>query len=151
MSGSLKWFSVAFGALALSIGLASCGGTDNATGGDGSGGNLTLVAYSTPQEAYEEIIPAFNATPEGKDVSFEQSYGASGDQARAIISRLEADLAALSLQPDVTKLVDEGLVAEDWDQDEYDGYVTNSVVVFAVRKGNPKNIQTWDDLVSGDV
>jgi sulfate transport system substrate-binding protein len=151
MSGSLKQFAVAIAALALALGIAACGGSDDESGGDGSGGTVTLVAYSTPQEAYEEIIPAFNRTPAGKDVSFEQSYGASGDQARAIISGLEADLAALSLQPDVTKLVDEGLVAEDWDQDEYDGYVTNSVVVFAVRKGNPKNIQTWDDLVSGDV
>ena len=151
MSGSLKQLALAASALALTIGVAACGGSSDASGGDGSGGSLTLVAYSTPQEAYEEIIPAFNATPEGKDVSFEQSYGASGDQARAIISGLEADLAALSLEPDVTKLVDEGLVAEDWNQDEYDGFVTNSVVVFAVRKGNPKNIQTWDDLVSGDV
>jgi sulfate transport system substrate-binding protein len=151
LTGSLSKLALAVAALALTIGVAACGGSDNDSGGDGSGGNLTLVAYSTPQEAYEEIIPAFNKTPEGRDVSFEQSYGASGDQARAIISGLEADLAALSLQPDVTKLVDEGLAPEDWDQDEYDGYVTNSVVVFAVRKGNPKNIQTWDDLVSGDV
>jgi sulfate transport system substrate-binding protein len=151
MSGSLKTLASAAALLALSTGVAACGGSDSEAGGDGSAGKLTLVAYSTPQEAYEEIIPAFNKTPEGKDVSFEQSYGASGDQARAIISGLEADLAALSLQPDVTKLVDEQLVPPDWDQDEHDGYVTNSVVVFAVRKGNPKNIQTWDDLVSGDV
>ena len=151
MSGSLKQLALAASALALTIGVAACGGSSDASGGDGSGGSLTLVAYSTPQEAYEEIIPAFNETPEGKDVSFEQSYGASGDQARAIIAGLEADVAALSLEPDVTKLVDEGLVAEDWNQDKHDGFVTNSVVVFAVRKGNPKNIQTWDDLVSGDV
>ena len=151
MSGSLKKLAPAVAALALTVGIAACGGSSGASGGDGSGGNLTLVAYSTPQEAYEEIIPAFNKTPEGKGVSFDQSYGASGDQARAIISGLEADLAALSLEPDVTKLVDEGLVPENWDQDEHDGFVTNSVVAFAVRKGNPKNIQTWDDLVTGDV
>ena len=143
--------ALAVAAVALTTGVAACGGTDDSSGGDGSGGALTLVAYSTPQEAYEEIIPAFDETPEGKGVAFEQSYGASGDQARAIISGLEADLAALSLEPDVTKLVDEGLVPEDWNQDEHDGFVSNSVVVFAVRKGNPKNIQTWDDLVSGDV
>ena len=151
MTGSLSRLALAATLLALAIGAAACGGTDDASGGDGSAGNVTLVAYSTPQEAYEEIIPAFNETPEGKDVSFEQSYGAWGDQARAIISGLEADLAALSLEPDVTKLVDEGLVAQDWNADKHDGFVTNSVVVFAVRKGNPKNIQTWDDLVSGDV
>ncbi|HYH58367.1 MAG TPA: sulfate ABC transporter substrate-binding protein [Thermoleophilaceae bacterium] len=137
--------------LALTVGVAACGGTGSASGGDGSGGSLTLVAYSTPQEAYEEIIPAFNETPPGKDVGFDQSYGASGDQSRAIVSGLEADLAALSLEPDVTKLVDEGLVPQDWNQDKFDGFVTNSLVVFAVRKGNPENIQTWDDLVTGDV
>ena len=151
MSGSLKKIFAALAVLALSVGIAACGGSDSDSGGDGSGGSLTLVAYSTPQEAYEEIIPAFNATPEGKDVSFEQSYGASGDQRNAIIAGLDADIAALSLEPDVTSLVDEGIVAPDWNQDKYDGFVTNSVVVFAVRKGNPKNIQTWDDLVTGDV
>jgi sulfate/thiosulfate transport system substrate-binding protein len=151
MSGSLKKISLAVLTLALAVTIAACGGSDSNSGGDGSGGKLTLVAYSTPQEAYEEIIPAFNKTPEGKDVAFEQSYGASGDQARAIISGLEADIAALSLEPDVAKLVDEDLVAPDWNQDEYDGFVTNSVVAFAVRKGNPKGIDSWDDLVTGDV
>src|SRR5215213_2450299 len=154
MSGSLKKTLAALTALALSVGLAACGGSDSdssASSGDGSGGNLTLVAYSTPQEAYEEIIPAFNQTPEGKDVSFEQSYGASGDQRNEIIAGLDADIAALSLEPDVTALVDEGIVAPDWNKDKYDGFVTNSVVAFAVRKGNPKNIDSWDDLVTGDV
>jgi sulfate/thiosulfate-binding protein len=151
LSGSLKKLAVAVLGLALAVGVAACGGTDSASGGDGSGGDLTLVAYSTPQEAYEEIIPAFNQTPEGKDVSFQQSYGASGDQRNAILAGLDTDIAALSLEPDVTALVDEGLVAPDWNKDKYDGFVTNSVVVFAVRKGNPKDIQTWDDLVTGDV
>jgi sulfate transport system substrate-binding protein len=152
MSGSLKKIPAAVAALALALGVAACGGSDNeASGGDGSGGSLTLVAYSTPQEAYEEIIPAFTATPEGEGVSFEQSYGASGDQRNAIISGLDADIAALSLEPDVTGLVDEGIVAPDWNQDEYDGFVTNSVVAFGVRPGNPKNIDSWDDLVTGDV
>jgi sulfate/thiosulfate transport system substrate-binding protein len=154
LSGSLKKLAVAVLGLALALGIAACGGSDSdssASGGDGSGGSLTLVAYSTPQEAYEEIIPAFNQTPEGKDVSFEQSYGASGDQRNAIIAGLDTDIAALSLEPDVTALVDEGIVAPDWNKDKYDGFVTNSVVAFAVRKGNPKNIQTWDDLVTGDV
>jgi sulfate/thiosulfate transport system substrate-binding protein len=151
MSGSLKKLAFAALGLALALGIAACGGSDSASGGDGSGGSLTLVAYSTPQEAYEQIIPAFNQTPEGKGVSFEQSYGASGDQRNAIIAGLDTDIAALSLEPDVTALVDEGIVAPDWNQDSYDGFVTNSVVVFAVRKGNPKNIQTWDDLVTGDV
>ena len=151
MSGSLRKLALGGTALALALTVAACGGTDDDSGGDGSGGKLTLVAYSTPQEAYEEIIPAFNKTPEGEGVSFEQSYGASGDQRNAIISGLDADIAALSLEPDVTGLVDEGIVAADWNQDEYDGFVTNSVVAFGVRPGNPKNIDSWDDLVTGDV
>ncbi len=153
MSGShIKKLALAVAALALAVGVAACGGSDNeASGGDGSGGNLTLVAYSTPQEAYEKIIPAFNETPDGEGVSFKQSYGPSGDQGNAIIAGLDADIAALSLEPDVTGLVDEDLVPPDWNQDKYDGFVTNSVVVFAVRKDNPKNIQTWDDIVTGDV
>jgi sulfate transport system substrate-binding protein len=151
MAGSLKKLATSFAVLGLAVGAASCGGTDDASGGDGSGGSLTLVAYSTPQEAYEEIIPAFNETPEGQGVSFEQSYGASGDQANAILNGLDADIAALSLEPDVTKLVDEDLVAPGWNQDKYDGFVTNSVVAFGVRPGNPRSIDSWDDLVTGDV
>jgi sulfate transport system substrate-binding protein len=104
------------------------------------------VAYSTPQEAYEQIIPAFEKTSEGEGTDFKQSYGASGDQARAVEAGLKADVVALSLAPDVEKLVDAKKVDAGWDENEYDGFVTNSVVVFAVRKGNPKNIKTWDDL-----
>jgi sulfate transport system substrate-binding protein len=126
---------------------AGCGGPaeegDNASGG---GAKLSLVAYSTPKEAYEELIPAFQKTPAGKGVSFDQSYGASGDQSRAVASGLPADVVALSLAPDVDKLVEPGLVDQNWAKDDYDGFVTNSVVVFAVRNGNPKNIKTWDDL-----
>ena len=149
MSGSLKKLALASVALVLALLVAACGGTSDGSSGDS--GALTLVAYSTPQEAYEEIIPAFQETPDGADVSFEQSYGASGDQANAILSGLDADIAALSLEPDVTKLVDEELVAPDWNQDQYDGFVTNSVVAFGVRPGNPDNIDSWDDLVTGDV
>ena len=126
---------------------AGCGGTSAGSGGH----NLTLVAYSTPKEAYAELIPAFNGTPEGQDLGFEQSYGSSGEQARAVEGGLQADVVALSLEPDVTKLVDAGLVDQNWNQDRYKGFVTKSVVVFAVRKGNPKNIKTWDDLTTGDV
>jgi sulfate transport system substrate-binding protein len=125
--------------------IAACGSA--ATGSGGGGGNLNLVAYSTPKEAYAALIPAFNKTPEGKGVSFTQSYGPSGDQARAVESGLPADVVALSLAPDVNKLVDAKKVAAGWDSGPEHGFVTNSVVVFAVRKGNPKNIKTWDDLI----
>jgi sulfate/thiosulfate-binding protein len=141
-------------ALAVLV-LAGCGGTsDDSAGASGDGGGstkLTLVAYSTPEEAYKELIPAFNKTPEGKGVSFNQSYAASGEQSRAVEGGLKADVVEFSLEPDMTRLVDAGLVDEGWNQNEYDGFVTNSVVVLMVRKGNPKNIQTWDDLIEDDV
>ena len=121
------------------------------SGGDGSGGKLTLVAYSTPEEAYKELIPAFNKTSEGKGVSFSQSYAASGEQSRAVEGGLPADVVEFSLEPDMTRLVDADLVDKGWNQNEHKGMVTNSVVVFMVRKGNPKGIKDWDDLVTGDV
>ena len=141
-------------ALALLLVASGCGGSSSdseASDGDGSGGKLTLVAYSTPEEAYKELIPAFNKTPEGKDVGFSQSYASSGEQSRAVEGGLPADVVEFSLEPDITRLVDAGLVDENWNQNEYKGMVTDSVVVFMVRKGNPENIKTWDDLVTGDV
>jgi sulfate transport system substrate-binding protein len=131
---------------------AGCGGTGSESGAaGGGGGSLSLVAYSTPKEAYAEIIPAFQKTPAGKGVKFNQSYGSSGEQSRAVQGGLPADVVALSLAPDVDKLVDKNLVAPDWDKSAHGGFVTNSVVVFAVRKGNPKNIRTWDDLTKPGV
>jgi sulfate/thiosulfate transport system substrate-binding protein len=142
--------TLALVALAVVI-AAGCGGSDgsaNASGGDSS---LTLVAYSTPQEAYEEIITAFQKTSAGQNVDFEQSYASSGEQSRAVEAGLPADVVAFSLEPDVTRLVEAGLVPPDWAQANHDGMVTDSVVVLAVRKGNPKNIQTWDDIVQEGV
>lgn len=140
-------------ALAAAIVVAGCGGSSTASeaGGDGSGGKLTLVAYSTPEEAYRELIPAFNKTPKGEGVGFDQSYASSGEQSRAVEGGLPADVVEFSLEPDITRLVDAGLVEKNWSQNEYDGMVTDSVVVFAVRKGNPKSIKTWDDLVKPGV
>jgi len=112
---------------------------------------LTLVAYSTPREAYEEIIPLFQATPEGANVVFETSFAASGEQSRAVESGLPADIVALSLEPDITRLIEPGFVAEDWNADEHKGMVTDSVVVFIVRPGNPKEIASWDDLIADGV
>jgi sulfate/thiosulfate transport system substrate-binding protein len=135
--------------------LAGCGGTSNdsadASGDGGASGKLTLVAYSTPEEAYKELIPAFYKTPEGKGVDFDESYASSGEQSRAVEGGLPADVVEFSLEPDITRLVDAGMVDEDWNQNPYDGFVTDSVVVFMVRKGNPKNIKTWDDLVKDDI
>jgi sulfate/thiosulfate-binding protein len=140
--------------MALLLVASGCGGQSSASedsGGDGSGGKLTLVAYSTPEEAYKELIPAFNKTSEGKGVGFSQSYASSGEQSRAVEGGLPADVVEFSLEPDMTRLVDAGLVDKGWNQNEYKGNVTNSVVVLMVRKGNPKNIKDWDDLVTGDV
>jgi sulfate/thiosulfate-binding protein len=133
--------------------VAGCGGTsdESSASSGGGGGELTLVAYSTPEEAYRDLIPAFNKTSEGKGVGFDQSYASSGEQSRAVEGGLPADVVEFSLEPDMTRLVDAGLVDKDWSQNEYDGFVTDSVVVFMVRKGNPKNIRTWDDLVKDDL
>src|SRR5215213_7650821 len=133
--------------VAVALGAAGCGGS----GGSGGSDKLTLVAYSTPREAYEALIPAFQKTDAGQGVRFSQSYGGSGDQARAVENGLAADVVALSLEPDMTKLVDAGLVAKDWNADAHKGMVTDSVVVLVTRKGNPKNIRTWDDLVKPGV
>jgi sulfate/thiosulfate transport system substrate-binding protein len=112
---------------------------------------LALVAYSTPQVVYNEVIPAFNQTPAGKGVAFTQSYGASGDQSRAVAAGQPADVVALSLAPDVNKLVKAGLVADDWANTPTKGMVSDSVVVLMVRKGNPKGIHTWADLLKPGV
>jgi sulfate/thiosulfate transport system substrate-binding protein len=144
-------------ALALATGtlllVAACGGADESSGSGGGAkkSKLTLVAYSTPREAYEELIPKFQSTPDGNGVRFEQSYGASGEQSRAVEAGLAADVVAFSLAPDVDRLVDAGLVAGNWADDECKGMVSRSVVVLAVRKGNPKQIEGWDDLIRDDV
>jgi sulfate/thiosulfate-binding protein len=129
---------------AIAAGLAACGSSS-------SGKELTLVAYSTPQGAYASLIPAFNATSEGKGVKFSQSYGPSGDQSRAVAAGLKADVVNFSLEPDVTRLVKAGLVSSNWNKNATHGFVTNSVAVIIVRKGNPKRITSWSDLVKPGV
>jgi sulfate/thiosulfate-binding protein len=137
-------------ALAASVGLAACGG-DDSEGSSGSG-SIDLVAYSTPQQAFEEgIIPAFQDTDQGSGTDFSTSFAASGEQRDAVLAGKPADFVDLSLEPDMTALVDGKKVPEDWNQNDYKGIITDSVVTFSVRPGNPENIQDWDDLVSGDV
>ncbi|WP_284328823.1 extracellular solute-binding protein [Demequina litorisediminis] len=84
-------------------------------------------------------------------MTWTESYGASGDQSRAVESGLDADYVHFSLEGDVTRLVDAGLVSEDWNAGEHAGIVSQSIVVFAVRPGNPKGIEDWDDLIADDV
>jgi sulfate/thiosulfate-binding protein len=134
---------LALAIVGLAAVLSACG--DSASGGGSS--KLSLVAYSTPKEAYEAIIPAFEKTPAGAGTSFTPSYGNSGDQARAVIAGLPTDVVALSLEPDITKLVKAQIVAPGWKSTPTKGIVTRSVVALAVRKGNPKHITGWADLV----
>jgi len=131
---------------AIALGLGACGSSSS-----GSSNSLTLVAYSTPQGVFEKLIPAFQATPDGKGVSFNQSYGPSGDQSRAVVNGLHANVVNFSLEPDVERLVKAGLVASSWNANATHGFVSDSVVVIAVRKGNPKHITAWSDLVKPGV
>jgi sulfate/thiosulfate transport system substrate-binding protein len=112
-------------------------------------GTLSLVAYSTPKAAFSTIIPAFQKTPAGQGVNFTQSYGASGDQAQAIVNGLPADVVDLSLEPDMKTLVKAGIVAPSWNANKHKGIVTRSVVVIVVRSG--KKIRGWNDLIKPGV
>jgi sulfate/thiosulfate-binding protein len=141
------------------VAVAGCGGASDekgsntaaASNGNGENGTLSLVAYSTPQVVYDELIPAFGQTAAGNGVGFKTSFGPSGDQARAVEAGQKADVVTFSTEPDMTRLVDAGLVAPDWKSGPDQGLVTTSVVSFVVRKGNPKNIHTWQDLLAPGV
>jgi sulfate transport system substrate-binding protein len=111
-----------------------------------AGTNISLVGYSTPKAVMGKIIQAWQQTPAGKDASFSQSYGASTDQARAVANGLKADIVFLSTGDDVNLLVDAGLVDSKWNHQAYNGIGADTVVVFAVRNGNPKHIKGWNDL-----
>jgi sulfate/thiosulfate-binding protein len=113
--------------------------------------NLSLVGYSTPKAVLGKIIQAWQQTPDGKDASFSQSYGASTDQARAVANGLKADLVFLSTGDDMNLLVDTGLVDSKWNRQSYNGIAADTVVIFAVRNGNPKHIKGWNDLIKPGV
>jgi sulfate/thiosulfate-binding protein len=148
--GIVPRLGVALLALAAVIGIAACGGDDQASGS--GGGNIDLVAYSTPQQAFEEgIIPAFEDTDAGSGVDFSTSFGSSGDQRRAVEAGQSADFLDLSLEPDMTALVEAGKVAQDWNTGPTKGIITDSVVTLSVRPGNPEDIQSFDDLLTKDV
>jgi sulfate transport system substrate-binding protein len=141
--GVLRVGVAALVALGLAGGVAACGSSSS------SGGKVGLVAYSTPEAAYtDNLEPAFEKTSDGDGVSFTNSFAASGDQSRAVEAGQPADVVHFSLQPDMQRVVDAGKVADDWDQNSYNGIVEDSVVVFVVRKGNPLGIESWDDVVS---
>ena len=132
--------------------LTACGGGASDVVGDKAGEKaettLNVIAYAVPEPGWSKIIPAFAATPEGKGVAVTTSYGASGDQSRAVVDGKPADLVNFSVEPDVTRLVKAGKVAQDWDAGVTRGMPFGSVVSLVVRKGNPKNIKDWDDLLA---
>jgi sulfate/thiosulfate-binding protein len=134
--------------LAIGLGLAAvCAIATSAAQARPADVKLSLVGYSTPAAAYSALIPAFQKTPAGAGVTFKQSFGASGPQAAAVHNGLPADVVNLSLAPDISVLSQAGLVSTSWNKDAFGGMVTDSIVVFVVRKGNPKNIKTWADLI----
>ncbi len=113
----------------------------------GEGGTVNLYAYAVPKVGYDKLIPAFQATAAGQGVQFQQSYGASGDQSRKVEAGAEADFVNFSVEPDITRLVDAGLVDANWNANEHQGIPFGSVVTIVVREGNPKGIADWDDLL----
>jgi len=133
------------------IALLGIGLLASSAAGASKGGSVALVAYSTPKDAYGQIISAFQKTSAGNGSNFSQSYGASGDQARAVAAGLKADVVALSLDPDINMLVGKGLVPKNWAANAHKGIVSDSVVVFVVRNGNPKHIKGWGDLIKPGV
>ncbi|MFL0448048.1 sulfate ABC transporter substrate-binding protein [Corynebacterium xerosis] len=121
------------------------GGDDS--GGDGSAGTVNLYAYAVPKVGFDKVIPAFQNTEEGRDVAFQSSYGASGDQSRKVRDGAAADFVNFSVAPDIDRLVEGGLVAADWDAGDHAGVPFGSVVTIVVREGNPLGIRDWDDLL----
>ncbi len=136
-------------ALAVPVILSGCAASSG--GSSSSDDKLSIVGFSVLKTANEPVLSAFQKTSAGKGVSFTTSYGASGDQSRAVAGGLHADEVHLSLEPDVASLVDAGLVGKDWNQNASHGILTESEVVFLVRKGNPLGIKSWDDLVKPGV
>ncbi|MGN6586255.1 MAG: extracellular solute-binding protein, partial [Solirubrobacterales bacterium] len=155
--------SVTVGLLALLVTLlvaivaSGCGGSgSNATGADtgsSGGGKLDVVGYSTPESVYAEVLePAFEKTPQGEGVSFSNSFGASGDQSRAVAAGQPASVVHFSQAGDMERLVEEGeIVAKNWEADKYHGIATDSVVVILVRKGNPEGIKSFKDIEDKEV
>jgi len=138
--------------LVLAVAATGCGGSDSSSAA-GSGGELDVVGYSTPEAVYQEDLePSFAQTSAGEGISFSNSFGASGDQSRAVVAGQPASVVHFAQAGDMERLVEEGgLVATDWDKQPYGGIAQDSVVVISVRKGNPEGIHTLDDVLSKDV
>ncbi|GAA1992371.1 sulfate ABC transporter substrate-binding protein [Terrabacter lapilli] len=145
-------------AVAGTLSLTACAGgasdvvdQPGSTAAGAATSTINLYAYSVPKVAFDLLIPAFQKTSAGKGVQFQQSYGASGDQSRKVAAGAEADFVNFSVEPDVTRLVDAGLVDSKWNDNAHKGIPFGSVVTIVVRKGNPKGIKDWDDLLKPGV
>lgn len=147
-------------AVAAGLGLSACAGGASDVVKEPSATNaaavkttstINLYAYAVPKTGFDVVIPAFQQTPAGAGVQFQQSYGASGDQSRKVAAGAQADFVNFSVEPDVTRLVDAGLVAPGWNTGRDRGIPFGSVVTIVVRKGNPKGIKDWDDLLKPGV
>ncbi len=147
----VRWFGAAVLATSLLATSACSDPAASGSSGGSGGGSINIVGFSVMKTANKQVVADFQKTEAGKGVDFSQSYGASGDQARAVIAGLAADEVHLSLEPDVTKLTDEKIVGPDWKDGENGGILTQSVVTMVVREGNPKGIESWDDLVKPGV
>lgn len=137
-------------ALLATIALVSACAPTPLNSTDGST-RLALAGFAVPKAANNAAQAAFAETEAGAGVSWSESYGPSGDQSRSVAGGLNADLVHFSFTPDITRLVDAGLIDESWDAGPHRGILTDSVVVFVVREGNPKKISGWDDLVRDGV
>jgi sulfate/thiosulfate transport system substrate-binding protein len=137
-------------AVAAAIGVSACSSSTSSTSSGGGSRRVAIVAYSVPKPAYDALTKAFEGTPQGKGVSFSESYGPSGTQSKAVSSGQPADYVGFSLEPDLTKLVPK-FVAANWNANATKGIVSDSVVVIVTRKGNPKHITGWADLVKPGV
>jgi sulfate transport system substrate-binding protein len=165
--GRVRWLAVPATLAVAALAVAGCGGSSDASTGSGSGGSsgsgasgasgssaktqLALVGYSTPKKAYAALTDAFAQTSAGKGVGFNSSFAASGSQSRAVDSGQPADIVAFSTTPDMTRLVKDKIVAPTWDANPEKGMSSDSAVVFVVRKGNPKHITGWDQLIQKGV
>jgi sulfate transport system substrate-binding protein len=151
--GGNRSLGLGLAAAVLALAVAGCGSSSDSSSSSSGGGKLDVVGYSTPESVYQEALePAFEKTSQGNGVSFSNSFGASGDQSRAVVAGQPASVVHFSQAGDMERLVEEGeLVSKSWDKQPHGGIATDSVVVITVRKGNPKGIHSLDDLLTKEV
>ncbi|WP_101808806.1 sulfate ABC transporter substrate-binding protein [Paenibacillus pasadenensis] len=146
------------GSLLLLLGLLSgCSGSASPKADPAAAqGDVTLVigAYSVVKDVFAELLPRFKEQwkeQTGQTVVFQESYEASGTQARAIIGGFEADVAVLAMEGDLQRIRDAGLIEHDWREGPYRGNITTSIAVIGTRAGNPLGIRGWEDLMKPGV